>query len=266
MRLRTFGALTLPALVLLVSCNDANETPAAPSGSPSTPQAPAVGHGLDPSKVRIPAPSAASLAAAAQDEVEMSPVDPALAAASSPRAPHDPIQNGMRVECITGEDGTGIPGFHGDARRFENDKGCELNTNDGDADPNNNAAFVVTTRNRLKGKKLTQVQRLDFYYAGGQAVGGSPRWSLPIDETGDRLFDGSYAFIDVQGCNDGDTYVGALRGDDDGTCSVAYGGTVYANFSAFEAAYPGARIAKDVTPFIAMDQAGHYLIYRVNAY
>ncbi len=172
----------------------------------------------------------------------------------------------MRVECVSGEEGTGIAGFHGQAKRFENNKGCELNTNDGDGDPNNNAAFVVTTRNRLDGKKLTQLQRLDFYYAGGQAVGGSPRWSLPIDETGDRLFDGSYAFIDVQGCNDGDTSVGALRGDDDGTCSVAYGGTVYPNFSAFEAAYPGARIAKDRDPFIAMDQPGHYLIYRVNAY
>lgn len=266
MRLRTLGALALPALVLVVSCNEANETPAAPSGHPGTPQAPALGRGLDPSKVRIPAPSAASLAAAAQDEVDMAPVDPALAAHSSLTAPHDPTVTGMRVECINGEDGTGIPGFHGEAIRFKNTRGCELNTNDGDADPNNNAAFVVTTQNWLKGKKLTQVQRLDFYYAGGQPVGGSPRWSLPIDETGDRLFDGSYAFIDVLGCNDGDPYVGALRGDDHGTCTVAYGANLYPNFSAFEAAHPDARIAQDAVPFIIMDQPGHYLIYRVNAF
>jgi hypothetical protein len=172
----------------------------------------------------------------------------------------------MRVECIDGEDGTGVPGFHGTAVRFGNNKGCELNTNDGDADPNNNAAFVVTTFNQLKGKKLTQMQRLDFYYAGGQPTGGSPRWSLPIDETGDGQFDGSYAFIDVQGCNNGDPYVGALRGDDDGTCTVGYGANTYPNFSAFEAAYPDARVARNATPFIIMDQPGHYLIYRVNAF
>lgn len=265
MRFRMLGTLAVPALLMALGCNEANETPAAPS-TRATPQPPAVGQGLDPDKVRIPEPSAASLAAAEQEQVDMVPVDPALAAASSPTATHDPLVNGMRVECISGEEGTGIPGFHGEAKRFKNNKGCELNTNDGDADPNNNAAFVVTTSNRLDGKKLTQVQRLDFYYAGGQPTGGSPRWSLPIDEDGDRLFDGSYAFIDVLGCNDGDPYVGALRGDDDGTCSVAYGATVYPNFSAFEAAYPGARIAKDRDAFIAMDQPGHYLIYRVNAY
>jgi len=266
MRSRILGTLALPALLLVVSCNEANETPAAPSGTPTTSQTPSVGRGLDPKLVRIPAPSAASLAAAAQEDVGMEAVDPGLAATSSPLAPHDPTRVGMRVECIDGEDGTGIPGFGGEAYRFKNNKGCELNTNDGDADPNNNAAFVVTTQNRLKGKKLTQIQRLDFYYAGGQPVGGSPRWSLPIDEDGDRQFDGSFAFIDVLGCNNGDPYVGALRGDDDGTCTVGYGANTYANFSAFEAAYPGARIAANADAFIAMDQPGHYLIYRVNAY
>jgi hypothetical protein len=264
MGLRRLGALALSALVLVVSCNEANETPAAPPGPPGAPQSPALGRGLDPSKVSIPAPSAASLAAASQDQVEMAPVDPALAATLSDASPNDPTRVSQRVECLDGDEVVG--GLNGEATRFKNFKGCELNTNDGDADPNNNAAFVFTTQNKLKGKKLTQVQRLDFYYAGGQPTGGSPRWSLPIDEDGDRLFDGSYAFIDVVGCHDGDPYVGALRGDDDGSCSVGYGPTVYPNFSAFEAAYPDARIAQDKTPFIIMDQPGHFLIYRVNAF
>ncbi len=267
MKPRTLGVLALPAFVLaVVSCNEANETPAAPS-TPSSPQSPALGRGLDPSKVRVPAPSAASLAAASQETVEMAPVDPALAATSGgDLAPHDPTPVGMRVECIDGFEGTGGAVPNGEAYRFKNNKGCELNTFDGDADPNNNAAFVVTTQNRLKGKKLTQIQRLDFYYAGGPPVGGSPRWSLPIDVAPtDGVTDG-YAFIDVVGCNDGDGYVGALRGDDDGTCSVAFGADVFANFSAFEAAYPDARVAKDAVAFIAMDQPGHYLIYRVNAF
>jgi hypothetical protein len=262
------GALAVPGL-LLISCNDSNETPAAPTPSDISKPTPARGGHLDPAKVRLPQASAQELAAAVRedegDQALMAPADPAMAAtSSSDLAPHDPTPVGMRVQCIDGDEGTGIPTFNGEAYRFKNNKGCELNTNDGDADPNNNAAFVVTTQNKIRGKKLTQIQRLDFYYAGGPPVGGSPRFSIPIDEAPTDGTTEGYAFVDVLGCNDGDAYVGALRGDDDGTCTVSYGANTYPNFSAFEAAYPDARIATDAVTFIALDQPGHYLIYRVN--
>ncbi|MBA3344025.1 MAG: hypothetical protein H0T44_01795 [Gemmatimonadales bacterium] len=79
----------------------------------------------------------------------------------------------------------------------------------------------------------------------------------------DGDFDG-FAFIDALGCNDGDPYVGALRGEDDDTCNVNYKGTDYPNWDAFEAAFPGARIGRNAQTFIAVDQPVHYLIYRVN--
>lgn len=188
---------------------------------------------------------------------------------SSNRAKHDPTVVGQQVQCISGAEGTGDPTFHGEAKRFRNNKGCELNTTDGAP---LNAAFVVTTHNSLSNKKLTQVQQLDFYYAGGPPAGGSPRLSIPIDENGDGTWDfqggagtEGFAFIDALGCNDGDAYVGAVKGDDDPTCNVNYESVDYPTFSAFEAAFPGGRIAKNsqAAPFIAMDQPGHYLIYRV---
>ncbi|MBA3520974.1 MAG: hypothetical protein H0T90_00525 [Gemmatimonadales bacterium] len=56
----------------------------------------------------------------------------------------------------------------------------------------------------------------------------------------------------------------ALRGEDDDTCLVNYKSVSYPNFDAFEAAFPGARIARDAVTFIISDQPNHYLIYRVN--
>ncbi|HEY8258911.1 MAG TPA: hypothetical protein VIG08_14730 [Gemmatimonadales bacterium] len=264
------SALIVPAL-LLVSCNDTADVPASPStpGSQLSTPTPAV-HRLNLKSLRVPKVSAAEFAAAVKEDAANSSV---TIETTGDKAPHDPTIAGQTVQCIDGDEGTGIPGFHGEATKFRTNKGCELNTVDGDADPNNNAAYVVTTQNKLSGKKLTQVQQLNFYYAGGPAIGGNPRLSIPIDEDGDGSFefgftptDEQYAFIDALGCNDGDAYVGVVKGDDDPVCNVNYKGVDYPTFSAFEAAFTNGRIARnaDAATFIALDQPTHYLIYRVN--
>jgi len=115
--------------------------------------------------------------------------------------------------------------------RFRTNHGCEFNT----LGPNQPAAAIaITAQDRLKGKKLTAIDRLDFFFAGGPPIGGAPRLSIPIDECDlehtvstttnsgsgcpagssqtDSDFD-DFAFIDALGCNDGDAFVGALRGE-----------------------------------------------------
>jgi hypothetical protein len=270
MRLRSVvysGALVVPAL-LLASCNETSDTPAAPN-NPAVPATSTAG-GRRIELRKFPQISPEELAAAVKEDLASAAV--VAQTNTSNRAKHDPTVSGQTVKCLTGEQGTGIPGFHGEAKKFGNSKGCELNTNDGDADPNNAAAYVVTTVNALSNKKLTQVQQLDFYYAGGPPIGGAPRITIPIDENGDGTWDyqggtgtEGFAFIDVPGCNDGDGYVGALKGDDDPTCNVNYESVDYPTFSAFEAAFPSGRVAKNsqASPFIAIDQPNHYLIYRV---
>jgi hypothetical protein len=264
-RILLSSSLIGPAL-LFASCDSGKDSPAGPNtaiiGNPGTASSSA--HGLSPSRIRLPRPSAAEVAAAVKEDAANTDV----VTEATGVALHDPTVAGMAVKCISGAEGTGVPSFHGEARRFRFKPGCELNTFDGDADPNNNAAFVITTQNALSGKLLTQIQRLDFAYAGGPPSGGVPRLSIPIDENGDRHFDyptEQYAFIDASGCNNGDDNVGFVRGDDDPTCLVTYKGTTYQNFSAFEAAYPGGRIAPSAQAltFIAVDQPAHYLIYRV---
>jgi hypothetical protein len=266
------SALLAPAL-LLASCNEVKDTPAEPSTpgiAPTTTQTPSAVR-LNPRKVRIPKPSAAELAAAMREDEVNAPatVTPTL---TGDLSPHDPTRAGQRLICLDGDEGAGA-GFNGEATRFRNDMGCELNAIDGDLNPNNNAAFAVPVQNRISGKRLTAIQRLDFFYAGGPAIGGNPRLSIPIDEDGDgdfepfpNLADEQFAFIDALGCNNGDPHVGRVFGDDDPTCNVNYKSINYPNFSSFEAAFPNARIARnsEAVTFIAVDQPVHYLIYRVN--
>lgn len=264
------SALLAPAL-LLGSCNEVKDTPAEPSTpgmAPTTTQTPSAR--LNPRKVRIPQPSAAELAAAVKADAVNAPN--ATPTVTGDLSRHDPTRAGQLLFCLDGDEGAG-PGFNGEGTRFRNDMGCELNAMDGDLNPNNNAAFAVPRQNRISGKRLTAIQRLDFFYAGGPAIGGNPRLSIPIDDDGDgdfepfpNLEDEQFAFIDALGCNNGDPFVGRVFGDDDPTCLVNYQGINYPNFSAFEAAFPNARIARnaEAVTFIAVDQPVHYLIYRVN--
>ena len=135
-------------------------------------------------------------------------------------------------------------------------------------------------------------------HAGGTAAGGSPRWSIPIDcETNGQLqeigtvetvyecypdgkvdtYPGTntekFAFADNLGCNDGDTNVGTLNGEDQTNCAWTYSGVTYPNWAAFASAYPGAKVARknfdgtaDEFYFVIVDQGpAHHLLFKLHA-
>jgi hypothetical protein len=164
---------------------------------------------------------------------------------------------GNKLQCFSG---TTDPGdFNGTCTLIEN--GAELNTIDGDLDPNNNYAGVYIYNSNLDGKALVDVNKLSFDYDGSTASGGSPRLSIPIDEDGDGDTDG-YAFIDTLGCNDGSPDSGTLDAINDPTCLIWYGSTSYVNWAAFVAANPDYRIG-DAIPFMIVDQPGDFTVTNI---
>jgi hypothetical protein len=166
---------------------------------------------------------------------------------------------GNKLQCFSGE--TDDPAtYNGTCTLIQN--GAILDTNYCDLDPNNNYAGVYIQNSNLGGKLLSDVGQLGFSYEGDEAVGGSPRLSIPIDEDGDGDTE-AYAFIDTLGCNDGDPNSGTLDAINDSTCTVAYGANTYENWAAFVEANPEYRIADDAVTFVILDQPGEFTITNV---
>ena len=161
---------------------------------------------------------------------------------------------GNKLYCFQGE---GEVGFNGTCELTKD--GAVIDTTDGDPNPNNNYAGVYVGNSKLEGQPIGDVEKLSFSYAGTGVTGGSPRFSIPIDEDGNGTTEG-YAFVDAVGCNDGAGTVDAIN---DQTCTVAYGSATYANWAAFVAANPDFRVAADAVAFIIVDQPGDVVITNV---
>lgn len=306
-------ALLFPALLVLSCKDDGNSNPVGPN-TPNTPTAkvaPPSARGVritNVDKIRLTQPSAAKVAEAVKADLA---VERAVTTTTNgPHARHDPTVAGMRVDCVDGAD-FGYP--PGTSDPFRNDQGCELNTMGG------GAAIALPTSNQTRGKKVANVRRLEFYYAGGPQNGGAPRFSLftdfceaapvPTAQTNGgqpkpcgpgRQTDGVWdetLFIDVNGCNDGDVYTGALllksipNSKSDPTCNIyeTYGADrvagdpdgpgplladehVHPNWSDYIGAHPGDRFAANfgasnnfaaADNFIIADVPVHYLVYRI---
>jgi hypothetical protein len=166
--------------------------------------------------------------------------------------------SGNRLYCFSGsEDG----GANGTCTLTAD--GAVIDTTDGDTNPNNNYAGVYVGNSKLEGRLIGDVGKLSFSYSGGPVVGGSPRFSIPIDEGGDGTTEG-YAFADASGCNDGGaTNGGTVDVINDESCLASYGGVTYSNWAAFVAANPTYRIASDAVTFIIVDQPGDFTITNV---
>jgi hypothetical protein len=162
--------------------------------------------------------------------------------------------SGNKLQCFQGID----DGVNGTCTLIAN--GATLNTVDGDSDPYNNYAGVYIPSN-LGGKLLSDVNKLSFDYSGNGAAGGSPRISLPIDENNDGTVE-QYAFIDTQGCNNGDANTGTLDAMNDATCTVWYNNVSYANWAAFVSTNPTYRVANRTT-FIIVDAPGTFTITNI---
>lgn len=244
--------LMLGAALVLVSCSDSAQAPTDPAERPGSisPKAfnPAIK--VQPSEARLDVTTLAT------------------------SAMHDPKPSFSRLQCFSGTtDGEqGGVTYGGTCRRttLDNRDLAELYTLDGD--PDGSYAGVWASPVNIRGKRLGDVQELSFSYAGGPPGGGSPRWSVAIDENANGRHDGdeAYAFADVNACNDGDSFVGSEDAEDDGTCGWFYKAESFPNWDSFAGAHPTYRIARlhadgstgFIPAFVVMDQPGHYLVYR----
>ncbi|MEA2723661.1 MAG: hypothetical protein QOH59_1432 [Gemmatimonadales bacterium] len=296
-------ALVTPALFLaLASCSDSNQNPASP-GAPSPTVPTSAASGVNDHKLRIPqAPAAAVAEAERADaaEADLKLMAPSTAFALGPIAAHDPTRSGMRTRCLDGAEFGFGPGTS-DPFLAPKDHGCELNTLAG------GAAIALPYANQTRGRRVKNVTRLEFWYAGGPQNGGAPRFSLftdfcrvPVTVTtttnntrscgSGGSTDGTWdetLFIDVNGCNDGDPYVGAVlvktspNSKTDATCAIfeTYGPDgianngdehVHTNWADYLSAHPDDRFAVNtgdpkqvMDNFIIADVPVHYLVYRI---
>jgi hypothetical protein len=132
-----------------------------------------------------------------------------------------------------------------------------------DVQPATYAGVYVNSWRNTGGTLLSSVSFSFQYYCGDTdsgtdvtscVTGGSPRWSIPIDTTGDGKTDG-YAFVDANNCGATGTV---------GTgCPVYYDNVGYPSWSAFAEADPTATIGNDV-PFVIADQPFAGLIWQVS--
>ena len=123
-------------------------------------------------------------------------------------------------------------------------------------------AGVYYASSSLSGKPVGTVTGVSFTYSCTSAAtcvtGGSPRLSIPIDTNANGTTDG-YAFIDAANCGQ----TGATSGTVNLSCPVFFGGTLYANWTAFATTNPGYRIATDDVPFVIADQPFQGIISNV---
>jgi hypothetical protein len=120
--------------------------------------------------------------------------------------------------------------------------------------------------------KRTALEDVHLSFVNDRAVGGgAPRFSIPIDENGDKVTD-AYAFMDVNGCGS------STVSTESATCTVNYKSEVHANWAAFVAAHPTWTLATKVQvdtkpnghpvydsdmPFVIADVQGDYLVHAI---
>jgi len=115
-------------------------------------------------------------------------------------------------------------------------------------------AGVYSLSEPLMGEPLAAIHNLHFSYTytPGNVTGGSPRFSLFFDTTGDGNWD-DYAFIDAPTCDN--EHTGTVDPINDPTCSIALAsGPIYPNWAAFLTAHPTAQGATNQVSFVIADQ------------
>lgn len=161
--------------------------------------------------------------------------------ASEAAAPSGPQ---TRVICFTGEDATCTPVAQ---------DGAVLDVGVG---PEGYAGVYINSK-RQNGKTLDRVDS-SFDWSGALS-GGSPRFSIPIDEDGDGATE-AYAFLDPINCG---TVAGAGHvSTEDPNCLVFYDGAYRGNWDTFAATNPTYRVSEDI-PFVIADQPGQVTISNV---
>ena len=171
---------------------------------------------------------------------------PTSAAAGGP-VPTAPGQN--KLKCF---DGTTDGGFGGICTLTANGaKGPAMLDNSVLA-PNGDYAGVYTLDSNLYGTLLTNITQLSYHYTGTIAPQpGNLSYNIPIDTTGSGAT-AFYAFVDAFYCPGVNGVVDIIK---DSACGIYEGGVTFrANWAAFLAANPGAKVATDNFVFIIAER------------
>ncbi len=158
-----------------------------------------------------------------------------------------PGQN--KIQCF---DGTTDGGFGGTCTvNSQGAKGSATLALDS-SNPNGDYAGVYTINSVIYGTTLSNITQLSYHYSGTIAPQpGNLSYNIPIDVDANGSTD-AYAFIDAYYCPG---TAGTVDIINDPVCGIYYNGTdFYANWAAFVAAYPGAKIANDQYVFIVAER------------
>lgn len=159
-----------------------------------------------------------------------------------------PGQN--KIQCFDGvTDGLGFGGTCTlNSRGAKGSATLDLSSGDPDGD----YAGVYTLESNLYGELLTDVTQLSYHYTGTIAPQpGNLSYNIPIDTDGDGDTD-FYAFVDAFYCPGVNGVVDIVN---DSACGIYEGGVTFrANWAAFLAANPGAKVATDNFVFIVAER------------
>lgn len=169
-----------------------------------------------------------------------------VSAAPNKNKTYSATVNGNKLQCFSGTN------IYGGFCEIVNGKTVSIDTTE-DGNMGSYGGVYIENSN-LGGKLLSDVNKLSFSYEGTGASGGSPRFSIPIDEDNDGKYE-AFAFADSTGCTDGTAEKGTVDVINDATCTVTYGEDTYENWAEFVVANPEYRIAKDAITFVIVDSA-----------
>ncbi|MDH3311433.1 MAG: hypothetical protein OEM95_12280 [Gammaproteobacteria bacterium] len=166
-----------------------------------------------------------------------------------------------KLQCF---DGTTDGGFGGTCTLNSSGAKGSATLNLSSGDLAGDYAGVYTLESKLYDSLLTDITQVSYLYTGTIApLPGNLSYNIPIDTNGDGVTN-FYAFVDAFYCPGVDGVVDIIN---DPACGIYEGGvTFHANWAAFLAANPGAKVAPDNYVFIVAERtpAELYAIWTVN--
>jgi len=158
-----------------------------------------------------------------------------------------PGQN--KLQCF---DGTTDGGFGGTCTLNSSGAKGSAILNLSSSNPSGDYAGVYTLNSNMYGALLTSLTQLSYHYAGTIAPQpGNLSYNIPIDTNNDGVTD-FFAFVDAFYCPGVNGVVDIIN---DPACGIYEGGVTFrANWAAFLAANPGAKVATDNFVFIIAER------------
>lgn len=179
--------------------------------------------------------------------VTMFAISTSLSAAVGHKPPTAPGQD--KLLCF---DGTTDGGFGGVCALRANGAKGPATLNNTDSSPAGDYAGVYYANSTMSGQLLGAITQLGYTYSGTTVPGpGDLSLNVPVNLSGGATTDG-YLFIDAFYCPGVGGHVDAINNS---SCGMYYQGvTFYANWAAFVAANPSAKVATDNVPFVIAER------------